>query len=297
VASVILFLCVLLAVAYLTIAERRGMSFLQRRIGPNVVGVYGTLQPFADAVKLVLKESVMPQQSNAFLFLLAPFISLVTAIIGWAVIPVSGVVVLNSEISLLYSLAVSGLSVYGVLLAGWSANSKYAVLGSLRSTAQMISYELVLGAGALAVAAIAGSLNLVRIVELQEGIWLLVPLLPMALMFAISILAETNRTPFDLPEAESELVAGFFTEHSAAPFVFFFLGEYCSILLISALTSVLFLGGTMIGTIVIVFGFIWVRATLPRVRFDQLMSGAWTVLIPIALGLLSVIISVIPLLA
>jgi NADH-ubiquinone oxidoreductase chain 1 len=272
------------------------MAFLQRRIGPNVVGAYGTLQPFADAIKLVVKESVTPQQSNGFLFIAAPVITLVTAIIGWAVIPVNGVVLLNSEISLLYSLAVSGLSVYGVLLAGWSANSKYALLGSLRSTAQMISYELVLGAGALGVAVVAGSLNLIRILELQEGVWLVLPLLPLAIMFAISILAETNRTPFDLPEAESELVAGFLTEHSAAPFVFFFLGEYCSVLLISALTSALFLGGSLLGTIFIVFGFIWVRATLPRVRFDQLMTGAWTVLIPIALGLLSIVVSAVPLL-
>jgi NADH-ubiquinone oxidoreductase chain 1 len=273
------------------------MSALQRRVGPNVVGAYGTLQPFADALKLILKENLVPQQSNLLLFVLAPIISLVTAIIGWAVIPISGYAVLSSEVSLLYSLAVSGLSVYGILFAGWAANSKYTLLGALRSTAQMISYELILGAGVLGVAALTGTLNLVRIVELQEGIWLLVPLLPLAILFTISIFAETNRTPFDLPEAESELVSGFMTEHSSTPFVFFFLAEYCSIMLISALTSTLFLGGNLISTLFILFLFIWIRATLPRVRYDQLMTGAWTVLIPIVLGLLSVVMALVPLLA
>ena len=260
----------------------------------------------------MVKETVVPGASNTVIFYLAPVITLVFALLGWAVLPFGpGAAIADLELGVLYSLAVSSVGVYGVLLAGWSANESYALLGGLRSTAQMISYELILGSAVLAVLILAGSLNHTAIVEAQAPIWFCVPLAPLFMLFIISVLAETNRTPFDLPEAESELVAGFITEHSAMPFVLFFLGEYCSIVLMSTLSATLFLGGwgmpelfinstpLSISSLVLAlkacagcFGFVWFRATLPRLRYDQLMSFAWTGMLPPAIALLLMVPSV-----
>ena len=303
---------ILLAVAFMTIIERKVLAAMQRRVGPNAVGVYGVLQPFADALKLVVKETVVPGASNTVIFYLAPVITLVFALLGWAVMPFGpGAAIADLELGVLYSLAVSSVGVYGVLLAGWSANESYALLGGLRSTAQMISYELILGSAVLAVLIMAGRLNHTAIVESQAPIWFCVPLAPLFMLFIISVLAETNRTPFDLPEAESELVAGFMTEHSAMPFVLFFLGEYCSIVLMSTLSATLFLGGwgfpeviangtplslsslvLAIKTCAGCFGFVWFRATLPRLRYDQLLSFCWTGMLPPAIALLLLVPSV-----
>ena len=237
----------LLSVAFLTLAERKAMGSMQRRLGPNTVGYYGLLQPFADALKLFVKESVIPAHANKALFLLAPVLSLIVSLLSWGVIPFgSGLTLADISLGILYLLAVSSLGIYGVVFAGWSANSKYAFLGSLRSTAQMISYEVVIGLVILTVILCLGSLNLTNIIESQISTWYIIPLLPLSLMFLISIIAETNRAPFDLPEAESELVAGFFTEHSSVPFVMFFLAEYASIILMSSLFSILFLGGYLV---------------------------------------------------
>lgn len=283
---------VLLSVAFMTIIERKVLASMQRRVGPNTVGYFGVLQPFADALKLVVKETVVPQHATRSLFFLAPVISLVFSLLGWAVIPfAAGLALSDFSLGVLYSLAFSSIGVYGVLFAGWSANSKYAFLGSLRSTAQMISYELILSTAVLAVILLAGSFNYTAICQSQQAIYYAVPLLPLFIVFFIAVLAETNRTPFDLPEAESELVAGFFTEHSGMIFVFFFLAEYCSIVLMSALTAILFLGGYVmpqaianstfinvqavvlaLKTCLFCFTFVWFRATLPRLRYDQLMQ-------------------------
>ena len=238
---------VLLSVAFMTILERKVMGQMQRRIGPNVVGYYGILQPFADALKLVVKEQVIPAQSNKALFFLAPMISLVFSLLSWAVIPFGpGMAISDLSLGILYSLAMSSIGVYGALFAGWAANSKYAFLGSLRTTAQMVSYELIYSTCVFTVILIAGSLNLTKIVESQSGIWYIVPLCSIFILYLISATAELNRTPFDLPEAESELVSGFMTEHAAVVFVFFFLAEYGSIVLMCILTSILFLGGYLI---------------------------------------------------
>src|SRR5882762_5799662 len=235
---------VLLSVAFMTIIERKQLAAHQRRVGPNTVGYYGILQPFADALKLILKETVIPSQSNKIVFYLAPVSTLVFSLLGWAVIPFGeGLALSDFSLGVLYTFALSSLGVYGVLLAGWSANSKYAFLGSLRSTAAMISYELILSSAILIIIILTGSLNFTTIIESQQAIWFIVPLLPVFIFYFIAILAETSRTPFDLQEAESELVAGFFTEHSSVPFVFFFLAEYTSIVLFSCITSILFLGG------------------------------------------------------
>lgn len=235
---------VLLSVAFMTIVERKVLAAMQRRVGPNVVGYYGVLQPFADALKLVMKETVVPAQASTALFYLAPCVSLVFSLLGWGVIPFGpGLALADYELGVLYTLALSSIGIYGVLFAGWSANSKYAFLGSLRSTAQMVSYELVLSSAVITVLVLAGSFSYTAIVEAQGAVWYVVPLLPLFVVWWVSVLAETNRTPFDLPEAESELVAGFFTEHSAMVFVLFFLAEYASIVLMSALTALLFLGG------------------------------------------------------
>jgi len=295
----------LLAIAYMTLIERKQLAAHQRRVGPTVVGVYGLLQPFSDALKLVVKETVIPAQANKVLFYLAPMMTLIFALLGWGVIPFAeGLVISDFSLGLLYSLALSSLGIYGVLFAGWSANSKYAFLGSLRSTASMISYELILSTAVIIVILLTGSFNLTTIIENQQSVWFIVPLLPVFIFFFISILAETNRTPFDLPEAESELVAGFFTEHSSIIFVFFFLGEYCSIVLMSTLSAILFLGGWLlpelfvndtffniqsiilgIKTCLFCFLFVWIRATLPRVRYDQIISLCWTGLLPVAIAL------------
>lgn len=297
---------VLLAVAFMTIIDRKVMGSMQRRVGPNVVGYYGVLQPFADALKLVVKEQVIPSQSTKSLFFLAPLLTLIFSLLGWGVIPFGeGLTLSDFSLGIFYSLALSSIGVYGILFAGWSANSKYAFLGSLRSTAQMISYELIYSAAVLTVILLCGTFNITEIIEAQQSVWYIVPLLPIFILFYISALAETNRTPFDLPEAESELVAGFMTEHSGMIFVFFFLGEYCSIVLMSTFTAILFLGGynlpevftnnTFINlqsialafkAVLIMFLFVWIRATLPRMRYDSLMVFCWTGMLPIAIALL-----------
>jgi NADH-ubiquinone oxidoreductase chain 1 len=358
---ILLSIPVILAVAYVTVAERKTMASMQRRLGPNIVGYYGLLQAFADAFKLLLKEYVSPTQANLILFFLGPIITLIFSLLGYGVIPYApGLTVFDFNLGILYLLAVSSLATYGILLAGWSANSKYAFLGSLRSTAQLISYELILSSAILLVVLLTSSLNLTVNIEYQKAVWFVMPLFPVFIIFFIGSVAETNRAPFDLAEAESELVSGFMTEHAAVIFVFFFLAEYASIVLICILTSILFLGGyllnivpmlyilyfmdiitiiivniidylfsTMFGSSlsnsssyldyfsneqfkyfiyslndnniiknpllegiicgiilgikssIMVFVFIWVRASFPRIRFDQLMSFCWTVLLPL----------------
>jgi len=292
----------LLAVAYTTYAERRVIGGMQLRRGPNVVGPFGLLQPIADGVKMVFKETILPAGANRVVFLLAPMITFVLALVAWAVIPFGpNTVIANINVGVLYLFAISSLGVYGIIMAGWASNSKYAFLGSLRSAAQMVSYEVSMGFVIISVALCAGSLNLVEIVEAQRTIWYAVPLLPMFVVFFISILAETNRTPFDLPEGESELVAGYFVEYSSIVFALFFLGEYANMLLLSGMTSVLFLGGWMppihvapftwipgaiwlaLKIALIMFVFIWVRATVPRYRYDQLMRLGWKVFLPFSL--------------
>lgn len=299
----------LLAVAFMTIIERKILAATQRRVGPNTVGIYGTLQPFSDALKLVLKETIIPAQANKALFYLAPVFALIFSLLGWAVIPFGdGLVILDFSLGILYTLALSSLGIYGILFAGWSANSKYAFLGALRSTAAMISYELILSTAVIIVVLLTGSFNITSIIEHQQSVWLVVPLLPVFIFFFIAILAECSRTPFDLQEAESELVAGFFTEHSSIIFVFFFLAEYCSIVLMSTLTAILFFGGynftqifenysffniqsIVLGLKTCVFAFLFVlfRATLPRVRYDQIMLFCWTGLLPIAIALTALV--------
>nr|AYE93243.1 NADH dehydrogenase subunit 1 [Termitomyces sp.] len=303
---------VLLAVAFMTIIERKQLAAHQRRVGPNTVGYYGVLQPFADALKLILKETVIPSQSNKVLFYLAPVSTLVFSLLGWGIIPFGqGLALSDFSLGVLYTFALSSLGVYGVLLAGWSANSKYAFLGSLRSTAAMISYELILSSAILIIILLTGSLNFTTIIESQQSIWFVFPLLPVFIFYFISILAETSRTPFDLQEAESELVAGFFTEHSSVPFVFFFLGEYSSIVLFSCLTSIFFLGGynfpelfinesfinlqaIILGlkTCIFCFFFVWFRATLPRLRYDQLINLCWLNLLPVCVAFIILIPSI-----
>jgi NADH-ubiquinone oxidoreductase chain 1 len=301
---------VLLVVAFTTVAERKTMASMQRRLGPNIVGHYGLLQAFADALKLLLKEYVAPAQANPVLFFIGPVITLIFSLLGFAVLPfAAGLVLGDMNLGILYTLAVSSLSTYGILLAGWSANSKYAFLGSLRSTAQLISYELILSSAILLVILFTSSLNLTINVESQKTIYFLLPLFPVFIMFFIGAIAETNRAPFDLAEAESELVSGFMTEHSSVIFVFFFLAEYASIALICLFTTTLFIGGYLIAVYfdiafiqgiinaislgfkacVMVFVFIWVRASFPRIRFDQLMSYCWTVLLPIIIALIIII--------
>jgi len=290
------------AVAYLTLMERKVIASMQLRRGPNVVGPFGLLQPLADGLKLMLKEVIMPSKANKALFLLAPIITFVLALIGWAVIPFSSeFVIADLNIGAIYLLATSSLGVYGIIIAGWASNSKYAFLGAIRSSAQMISYEVSIGLIIVSVVLCAGSLRLNDIVVAQKSLWFVVPMFPMFVLFFISALAETNRHPFDLPEAESELVAGYNVEYSSMPFAMFFLGEYANMILISAYASVLFLGGWLplfdndfcraipgfiwlIGKIsVLLFCFIWVRATLPRYRYDQLMRLGWKVFLPFSL--------------
>jgi NADH-ubiquinone oxidoreductase chain 1 len=303
---------VLLSVAFMTIIERKQLAAHQRRVGPNTVGYYGILQPFSDALKLILKETIIPSQSNKILFYLAPISTLVFSLLGWGIIPFGqGLALSDFSLGILYTLALSSLGVYGILFAGWSANSKYAFLGSLRSTAAMISYELILSSAILIIILLTGSFNLTTIIENQQSIWFIIPLFPVFIFYFISILAETSRTPFDLQEAESELVAGFFTEHSSVPFVFFFLGEYSSIVLFSCITAILFLGGynmpeifindtilniqsILLGlkTCIFCFIFVWFRATLPRLRYDQLIELCWLNLLPVAVAFIIFIPSI-----
>jgi len=384
----IVILPILLTVAFITIAERKTMASMQRRLGPNIVGYYGLLQPFADALKLLIKEYVSPTQANIIIFFIGPFITLIFSLYGYAMIPFGPGIALNDfNLGLLYMLAVSSLATYGILLAGWSANSKYAFLGSLRSTAQLISYELILSSALLLIVLAAGTLNLSIIIEMQKIIWFIIPFLPIFAIFFIASVAETNRAPFDLAEAESELVSGFMTEHAAGVFVFFFLAEYASIILMCILITIVLLGGydifllihiikeiinlfllsiffiiTLLITFIqfnlmyiyyiidmlnlniinlsflnyiiefvdninksiyenfyflidfsyiltfntfilsliyifilgfksciLIFTFIWVRASYPRIRFDQLMSFCWTILLPIIISIIILI--------
>jgi NADH-quinone oxidoreductase subunit H len=289
-------------VAYVTLMERRVIAAMQLRKGPNVVGAFGLLQPLADGLKLMLKEIILPTTSNKILFLLAPFITFLLALVAWAVIPFSETwVIANINVGVMYLLATSSLGVYGIIISGWASNSKYAFLGAIRSSAQMISYEVSIGLVIITVILCVGSLNLTDIVLAQKEHWFALPLFPMFIIFFISALAETNRLPFDLPEAESELVAGYNVEYSSMPFSMFFLGEYANMILMSATTSILFLGGWLppldnalfnaipgviwfiLKIVFLLFCFIWVRATLPRYRYDQLMRLGWKVFLPISL--------------
>ncbi|WP_043336229.1 NADH-quinone oxidoreductase subunit NuoH [Belnapia moabensis] len=293
---------VLIAVAYLTLAERKVLAAMQLRRGPNVVGPFGLLQPFADALKMLMKETIVPSGANRFLFILAPILLFMLAMIAWAVIPVQdGWAIADINVGILYLFAVSSLGVYGVIIAGWASNSKYAFLGALRSAAQMVSYEVSIGFVIVTVLLCVGSLNLTDVVRAQERVWFFIPLFPMFIIFFISALAETNRAPFDLPEGESELVAGFFVEYSSMSFALFFLGEYANMILMSALTTILFLGGWhppmhvepfiwvpgfvwfALKIALLLFVFIWVRATFPRYRYDQLMRLGWKVFLPFSL--------------
>lgn len=291
----------LIAVAFFTVAERKIMGIIQRRRGPNVIGYAGLLQALADGLKLFVKETILPSNSNLVIFLFAPILCFLLSLVGWAVIPFSHQVVISDiNLGILYLFSISSLNVYSILLAGWSSNSKYSYLGALRSTAQMISYEISLGFTILSVVVCAGSLNLITIVKTQQSIWFIIPLLPMFMIFYISMLAETNRHPFDLPEAESELVSGYNTEYSAMTFALFFLGEYANMLLMSAIASILFLGGWLSPFFGILSGSFWfvlkiligcvffilTRATLPRYRYDQLMQLGWKCFLPLSLGYL-----------
>jgi NADH-quinone oxidoreductase subunit H len=290
---------VLISMAYATYFERKALGAFQLRRGPNRVGPFGLWQPFADAVKVFTKETIIPAGASRLLFLFAPMLAFILACLAWAVIPLAdGWTAANINVGILYLFAVSSLGVYGVVIAGWASNSKYAFLGAMRSAAQMVSYEVSIGFVLVSVMLCVGSLNLNDIVRAQSHVWFCFPMFPMFVIFLISMLAETNRAPFDLPEGESELVAGFFVEYSAMSFALFYLGEYTNMIMMSALTSVLFLGGWQapLGLIFIpgviwlflkicciMFFFFWVRATFPRYRYDQLMRLGWKVFLPLSL--------------
>jgi NADH-quinone oxidoreductase subunit H len=299
---------VLLGVAYLTLAERKVIAAMQLRRGPNIVGPFGLLQPFADGLKLFIKETVIPSGANRVVFLAAPILTFLLSLVAWAVIPFGpGLVLADINVGILYLFAISSLGVYGIIMAGWASNSKYAFLGALRSAAQMVSYEVSIGFVIITVLLCAGSLNLSQIVEAQRGAfgpfnWFWLPLFPMFIVFFVSALAETNRSPFDLPEGESEIVAGYFVEYSAMSFALFFLGEYSAMILMSGMTSILFLGGWLppfdwvifnwipgpiwfaLKICLCLFVFLWVRATMPRYRYDQLMRLGWKVFLPLSLA-------------
>jgi NADH-quinone oxidoreductase subunit H len=306
-------LCVLvpllISVAYYTYAERKVLAFAQLRKGPNVVGPFGLLQPIADAIKMLWKETIIPSGANRVIFIAAPIVTVALALVAWAVIPFDqGMVISNINVGILYLFAISSLSVYGTIMAGWASNSRYAFLGALRSAAQMVSYEVSIGFVLVTVLICAGSLNLSDIVMAQDHYWLgfipgwyVIPLLPMAVVFFVSGLAETNRAPFDLAEGESEIVAGFHVEYSAMTWLLFFMGEYANMIMVSAMTSILFLGGWLSPIPVepftwipgpiwlirkilfVMFVFLWVRATFPRFRYDQLMRLGWKVFLPLSL--------------
>jgi len=284
----LIILPVLLSVAYLTLFERKILAAAGRRLGPNVVGLFGLLQPLADGLKLLIKESIVPTSSDKGLYLLAPVVTFSLSLIGYGVIPFTDqLAYVDISCGLLFTFAISSLSVYGVIFSGWASNSKYAFLGSLRSAAQMISYEVSIGLTLLSLAVFARTLNLNEIVLWQqENIYFVIPLFPIFFLFFVSALAETNRPPFDLPEAEGELVAGYNVEYSAAGFALFFIGEYANIILMSSLTSVLFFGGfSPFKAVVFMFVFVWVRAAYPRFRYDQLMRLGWKVFLPLSLAI------------
>ena len=303
---VVVIVVLLLSVAYFTYWERKVLAWVQLRKGPNVVGPFGLLQPIADGLKLFMKETVIPAGANRVVFIAAPILTFVLSLIAWAVIPFDfGLVLANINVGILYLFAISSLGVYGIVMAGWASNSKYAFLGALRSAAQMVSYEVSIGFVLVSVLLCAGSLNLTKIVEAQQHIWFVVPLFPMAIIFFASGLAETNRSPFDLVEGESEIVAGYFVEYSAMTFALFFLGEYANMILVATMTSLLFLGGWLapfniqpftgwlahawamcwfaLKIAAMCFCFLWVRGTFPRYRYDQLMRLGWKVFLPFSL--------------
>lgn len=294
----------LLCVAYLTYAERRVIGLMQMRRGPNIVGPFGLLQPIADAVKLLFKETIVPTAASKVVFIIAPMITFVLSLIGWAVVPFGhGLVLADINVGVLYVLAISSLGVYGIIMAGWASNSKYAFLGAIRSSAQMISYEVSMGLVIVTVLLVTGTLNLSEIVEYQRTMpfWIQLLMAPMAVVFFISVLAETNRLPFDLPEAEAELVAGYNVEYSSMSFALFFLGEYANMILVSAITVTFFMGGYLppfnieflefvpgliwfvVKVTFLLFVFLWIRATLPRYRYDQLMRIGWKFFLPLTL--------------
>jgi len=293
----------LLGVAFLVLAERKVMASMQRRKGPNVVGLFGLLQPLADGLKLMIKEPILPSSANLFIFIMAPVITFMLSLVAWAVIPFDyGMVLSDLNVGILYLFAISSLGVYGIITAGWSSNSKYAFLGALRSAAQMVSYEVSIGLIIITVLICVGSCNFSEIVIAQKQIWFGIPLFPVFIMFFISCLAETNRAPFDLPEAEAELVAGYNVEYSSMGFALFFLGEYANMILMSSLCTLLFLGGWLpildipifyvipgsiwfsIKVLFFLFVYIWVRAAFPRYRYDQLMRLGWKVFLPLSLA-------------
>ena len=303
----------LIGVAYLTYAERKVIGAMQLRRGPNVVGPYGLFQPIADGMKLFFKETIIPTGANKLVFIFAPMLTFVLALVAWAVIPVGeGLVISDINVGILYLFAVASLGVYGILMAGWASNSKYAFLGAIRSAAQMVSYEVSMGFVIITVLLVAGSLNLSEIVRAQEEtLWFVIPLFPMAVIFFISTLAETNRHPFDMPEAEAELVSGYNVEYSAMTFALCFLGEYANMILMAGMTTILFLGGWLppfdiapfnwvpgpiwfiIKMCFILFIFLWVRATFPRYRYDQLMRLGWKVFLPISLAAVVVVAGIV----
>jgi len=299
--SLVLIILLLISVAFFTLLERKLIASIQRRKGPNVVGFFGLLQAIADGVKLLLKETVIPSSSNPVIFVLSPIFTFVTGLLGWVIVPFSvGAVIANIDLGILYFFAISSLGVYSIIMAGWSSNSKYAFLGGLRSAAQMISYEVAIGFTIISVFLCSGSLNLTEVVLAQKSVWYCFPLFPMFLVFFISALAETNRHPFDLPEAEAELVSGYNVEYSAMGFALFFLGEYGNIILMSCSIAILFLGGWLppfeflsfipgpfwlaLKTIIMGILFIIIRAVLPRFRYDQLMQLGWKIFVPLTLG-------------
>ena len=297
----------MISVAYLTYFERKVIAAMQIRKGPNVVGPFGLLQPIADALKLMTKETIVPSGANKVLFIMAPMLTFVLALVAWAVMPVNeGWVIADLNVGMLYLFAISSLGVYGIIMAGWASNSRFAFLGALRSAAQMVSYEVSMGFVIITVLVCVGSLRLTDIVLAQRDLWFFIPLFPMFVIFFISTLAETNRAPFDLPEAEAELVAGYNVEYSAMTFALFFLGEYAAMILMCGMTTILFLGGWLppfdiapfnwipepiwfAGKVAtLLFLYLWIRATFPRYRYDQLMRLGWKVFLPLSLGAVAV---------
>lgn len=301
VSGVLVIICILLCVAFFIVFERKLLSSTQQRIGPNTVGYLGLLQSIADAIKMIAKEMIIPLRATKKIFLIAPQLLFILSLMSWLVIPFNfGITLIHMNLGIIFILLISSMNVYAIILSGWASNNRYAFLGSLRSSAQMISYELAMGTALLNVFVLTGSLNLSEVVNAQKSCWFIIPLFPAFVIFLLCGFAETNRSPFDLPEAESELVSGYNTEHSGFPFAYFFLGEYTNILLMSNLIVILFCGGWLLpfnlSTNIVMaifiyilkvfcftFCFVWVRTTLPRLRYDQLMRFGWKILLPLSL--------------
>lgn len=291
---------ILLTVAFFSLFERKVIGFIQKRKGPNLVGFVGILQPFSDGLKLLIKEPILPGNSNRFLYTFSPILTLLLSLISWSIIPFNfNIIFSNINLNIFFIFAISSLSVYGIILAGWASNSKYAFLGSLRSAAQMISYEVSIGLILISIICFTSSLNFTTIVIYQFNNWFIFPFSPLFLLFLISVIAETNRAPFDLPEAEAELVSGYNVEYSSVGFAFFFIAEYCNIIIMSFFLSIIFFGGwyfplltyfilghfwLVIKALIFIFIFIWVRAAFPRYRYDQLMRLGWKIFLPLSLG-------------